>query len=162
MGTVVPTSARASTCARMTAAVISAGSCCSTTSAQTSTGSSAFANSRVWRTLAGAGKVLSMDNTFPAPANVRQTRELAKADDPVEVWAEVVEQHEPAEITAAVIRAHVDARAEVGTTVPIDDPPFVVPEAELAAITQTVRVAVTAGATSGECYTAYQAGFSRS
>ena len=101
------------------------------------------------------------------PESERQARELSRADDPVEVWAEVVEQHAPAEITAAVIREHVEARkapVEVieAAEVVADDPPFVVPEAELAAITQTVRVAVTAGATSGECYTAYQAGFSRS
>ncbi|MBA2505070.1 MAG: hypothetical protein H0V29_03900 [Thermoleophilaceae bacterium] len=47
-----------------------------------------------------------------APVNPRQTRELMRADDPVEVWAEVVEEHEPEEITAAVIRDHVERRRE--------------------------------------------------
>lgn len=54
--------------------------------------------------------VLTMVNT--APASERQARELARADDPITVWAEVVENHEPAEITAAVIREHVQARSE--------------------------------------------------
>lgn len=96
-------------------------------------------------------KVVSIDTTS-VPANVAQARELAKADEPSEVWAEVVDQHEPQEITAAVIREHVEARRSPAS----DAPPVVIPLTE---VTRAVRAAVRAGATTNELYAAYQAGF---
>lgn len=66
-------------------------------------------------------------NTLPLPANPRQADELARADEPEEVWAEVVQEHEPREITAAVIREHVEARR---TPPPSEDPPKLAPDAQ--------------------------------
>lgn len=88
------------------------------------------------------------------PSTESQVRELARADEPAEVWAEVVDQHEPTEITAAVIREHVEARKDNAVPPP---PPAVV--IDLTAITSAVRAAVRAGATTQELYDAYQEGF---
>lgn len=82
---------------------------------------------RLIEAAAVAEEVVSMDTSLPAPANVRQTRELAKVPEGerAEVWAEVVEQSQPGAITAASIRDHVEARKPLAsvsdtTTEPTD------------------------------------------
>lgn len=101
------------------------------------------------------------------PQTERQARELARAEVPSEVWAEVVEQHAPAEITAAVIREHVEARkmADPKMVTAVDESGLylgdvlvdVYPLCE--AITSAVRAAHRGGASTQEMYAAYQAGF---
>ena len=64
-----------------------------------------FTKTHANRMIESAAVVEKVTPMGVTPTSERQARELAQADDPAEVWAEVVEQHAPAEITAAVIRS---------------------------------------------------------
>ena len=82
------------------------------------------------RLIGSAQVVAQIEEAAPIgviPTTESQARELARADEPEEVWAEVLQEHEPREITAAVIREHVEARR---TPPPSEDPPKLAPDAQ--------------------------------